>query len=1013
METVVSPPAWLSDAPYWAWEIVGDFLAAHELDGAAAVRSRASDLGSPRRELFELKEALTACEDGDIELAASLIAANSSTAPVVEIARSRIGNDPDAVLATVRLSRIEQSEDSEMALFGLGMIAWAHAEKDEVQLAIDTTKRAIERFPDRGSLFLREALLTLSLAGRAAMGSAASDRLFRRAAELAIEARDRHRRWKGPSALAVKVASDALGALADPERVLALTTQAPDGEATHEEAKHLEVRSARAKALVFLQRNAELAAMDLGGVSEFDACLVRATQARNRGDENAVQLMRNAVASASDEGTRIAALYGLALFGEIDEDAVLALSVDAAADSALVRAVAAYHLENYKEAVQLLIPYRAESVVHTHWLAEAQAKTGSVEDAIGTLIRAAEVLGAPSLREEAAYLLLDDQKFDRAEMVAGRALLEDPPPAVEQRLRMLLVAIAERRKDWQTMFTYADALTSRFDDDIQGPWAAVLALCRQEKRRDAWQYMTSHGLSPFDEHTALIEIGLRGVFDTTPEGVERVLVLASQYSDSESVVAAAIGILMSGGDRLPFDDEHRMRLGRLTDEFVEQYPHSPLLMAIDASDIEDLRREMKTRLAPGAEDTHELANRVRNGHLPYGALQFIRSLPYAELLIERAAGSLTAIFPEKSRCETERVTVADAIGGRVVVDTSVVVLCELTGIALNDVGSRFGDLVVPDELVIDARRATTSLAEPVEAYLGYSPAIDELVMSPVDSDERNRLLGVAKRVAQVLEGLDVMPSGGLVWPERCGESDFAPWDAAVRLAADLDCVLWADDIMLRRLAESVGVPTFGSYAVVEVLNADDPPASIPEIDEFKRELVRQRIADVPLTYSELSTIAIEFDYSPFPAGLVLARPGSWSDPTATLAWHRESLRHSLAGPDRNQALSWVHCASLGSGFSVESDMRTSMVGVVLADALLVAADPHLTSPLVAACRAAWHQVDPSGALDALPRAIEILLEILVPILGIKDATHYVAYLFSAAESNDRSAATSVLLGVRS
>ena len=82
-----------------------------------------------------------------------------------------------------------------------------------------------------------------------------------------------------------------------------------------------------AHALLSLGRVEELDRLDLEHVGSAEGTLIRALQARDRGDADALDLMRVALASAEDGRSRLMALEGLAMFGEVDEVALASLGV--------------------------------------------------------------------------------------------------------------------------------------------------------------------------------------------------------------------------------------------------------------------------------------------------------------------------------------------------------------------------------------------------------------------------------------------------------------------------------------------------------------------------------------------------------------------------------------------------------------------------------------------------------------------------------------------------------------
>ena len=115
-----------------------------------------------------------------------------------------------------------------------------------------------------------------------------------------------------------------------------------------------------------------------------------------------------------------------------------------------------------------------------------------------------------------------------------------------------------------------------------------------------------------------------------------------------------------------------------------------------------------------------------------------------------------------------------------------------------------------------------------------------------------------------------------------------PWDASIRVALHRQCALWCDDLAMRRLAEHVGVATFGTWALYEALASAPAGAWLPPPTEMKMRLLRARIADVPITVPELVDATDRSAVLDFAVSAYLSRPLPWtSDLQATLELFRE------------------------------------------------------------------------------------------------------------------------------
>ena len=281
------PPEWLQNAHGLAWEAIASFMSAHRLSGFESLLHRAMALDSPSSDLYRVQEAVSAAGEGNRGRAEELLERVSNEYVLVDAAWARINDDAAAVVAAVRATSAHESPDSSVALVGVSFLVWAHCEMDQIEIAIGVLDDASRRFPDRGSLYLNRALLKLELARRLASEGTDRHDLLESASELALEARDRFRAWRGPAAQAVDVAAQALLQLNQPQRAHDLTAAAPAGEATAEEAEDASVVNRLAQALLSLDRPEEIERLDLDLLDGSEGTLIRAFVVRSRGDANA------------------------------------------------------------------------------------------------------------------------------------------------------------------------------------------------------------------------------------------------------------------------------------------------------------------------------------------------------------------------------------------------------------------------------------------------------------------------------------------------------------------------------------------------------------------------------------------------------------------------------------------------------------------------------------------------------------------------------------------------------
>ena len=1005
-----NPPGWLTEAGYAVWEAISDFIDAHDLGSSDSTRRRAIGAGSPRSELYLIHRAETLAEQENREDAEDLLAQVPSDHPLVPAVRALIAGDPSGAVEAITTAGLHEAEDQDLARYSTARLASAYMRLDRFDLATDVLRDANERFPDRARLLLHQANTTLGMVDLVALGSSSNHDLLSEAAEVALQSRDLFRTWDGPSHLAVATAMQALLAMQDPQRAADIASVPPHGEATESEAAAPHVRAALADAFLMLGRYRDIDTLRLEGIEASEATRIRAMQATGLGDDLALPRMRRAFAQATDEPSRLRTLFGMACLGEVDETA---LSEIPEADAALFRGVAALQRGDTSEAITILMPYRRESTAHAYYLARAQHDTGQTDDAVATLTDAAQHLGADSLHEPAVEMLFERRRLNEAASLAADALARAPSPAVRHRLRTNLVAIAERRQDWQAMESYGRAAVWDIPQDQQMAWAVVYSLHRQVKNQQAWGYLVANSLVPFNEETAQLAIVVCNTVDAPKQDAGPVLQIANMYADSEQVTSLAISALMTGGDRFRLSDAQRSQLSDLTEDFFTRFPDSEILWSYSIDEPEDAVEIMENLTKARATLLEPLVERVRYGRLPYGALHRVGGLPYAELLLSVAAGWITAISADEQRRERERRAAAGAFGAAVAIDTSVVAAGMRAELDVRRLGQIFESVLVGDELLIDARLAVASTSQPVAGRAFYDPVLGQASLSMVDAQQHAAMQDLTERALETLNGWQSVSSGPLPPPEIAEEDSLRPWDAAIRVALDRQCALWCDDLCLRDLAESVGIAAFGTWALYEMLVSTPAGAWLPRPLDMKLQLLRAGIADIPISLPELAQAVDENDTRDDIVGAYLSRPLAWSrDLPKTLNWYLSRVSVLAAEGHEFRVAGLLHAGSYGLGAAVDGSNRSGAIGALLAATIGRVADSSMVPALVAASRYAAGHLDSAGGSDPLQDAVRHLLSSLEGEIGPGPAAQTVVQMFSEAEPPDRHAVTSIVLGDR-
>ena len=497
-----------------------------------------------------------------------------------------------------------------------------------------------------------------------------------------------------------------------------------------------------------------------------------------------------------------------------------------------------------------------------------------------------------------------------------------------RRLLCALVEIVQSRCDWPAMEQHARKLLEEFPDETMAIWAIVHSQLSRGDGLAAWRVISEHDAKPFDKDTAMSSIRAYMSAETA-SGTERLLDIASEFAHDEEVAGGALMALMLRADGTQMTEAERSRLAAAFDSHFERFDEGQILRRFEFATAEDAIETMESMTAAPSIEQLQVLGLIRLGQAPYGMLQQLRMLPYAELLVVVAAGHLTAVSLDDEERERERDAARSALGGVVAADTSVAALAVHAGISIDESTASFKSVLIADDLVTDARSAVVSASLPVGGSAFNDPVAGGLRLTDTQEYHAHHREKVA-RLADILQRWRSVPSGGLAarWDDETAELeavDLSPWDASLRVASNRQCALWCDDIALRRWARSEGIPTFGTFALWEVLTARTDTSLSLTLAELKGSLLREGIADVPLTWDELTAIA-DVDSTGRAAFNFLARPASWHHPPSTFQWYSERLDQAAASEDTSVMFGLLRAASCG--FATSRSDRSIWYGVM-------------------------------------------------------------------------------------
>jgi hypothetical protein len=1030
----------LADQPGWLahsesshlWAAVAEFAAAYEArEGAVEAFVRAADIGGPEAPRFMARAALAAAGDDLEEYSYELLERARELArgphPFVEVVAAAIEASSGEAMASELAVRQAASRVLEATE--------AHGEGDPlVDMMRGRALAMLERTSD--ALAVYEAILRNHPANAAAALEVARLLLARwaadqsespvydleRAREMALQARDLRRGWRGDNAEAAAMAAQATSFLGDVEAILKITLPPPQGEATEAESASDQVKVQASYAILRNgdpQRALELAE-SIANPVESDLVRAACFKGMPGADDLAKDAYKRALQASAGSSERIRAYFGLAELGEWPLPGLDDLQQQDREVYDLIVAEAELAHGATEDAVRLYRKWR-ESPRALEALVALYLRKDRIDDAVEVLRDGAERHRNPELRFRAAHVLISAGRYEDAEVEARRAM--DAVPAGSRQhhlLRKLRVQLAAKLDKWSEVEEQARA---GLEEHIEIPdmrWALVLARYNLHRPEAAFEEMNREPvLEPRDETEAVLAIQLYRLEAHTPQGVRKVLDIADRFAASEQVSAAAFmaAIEMSSDIEMFSDTELPLsivgRIRSLQNEFFERFPESSAIVRLQDDDeealVEKLIGYLKETVAPGAPQYEEIIREVISGSRPYGFLSVFAGRPYAEALIKRAAGFLPVASANADVAVAEHETAAHALDDSVVVETSALHTFGLLTLDAKDLLANFRRVLVPAEVLDDALAARESLSLRSTATMGWDPRSDRPTLIEIEEDRAEAWARAADRLVERIRKCEVAPRSPKdeepAVPERA-----RPWLGPVEMAKGRNLPLFSDDSVLRAAARAEGIATFGTLSLLTVL-LDDGKISEEDYKNALMDLRRNRAADLPVDAEQIMALAAEHDWQVGPATFSFTRPALWRDPPHALALYRECITGVLK---RDEAIlpDWCAAAAIGFARSAPTQPVAQSVGAVLAYTLLTISllagelKTELFGPLLVASRQASQNW---GGVDPLPAATEVLRDMLPVDVGKSNASQIFARLVEGLDPADRNIALQAYL----
>jgi hypothetical protein len=635
---------------------------------------------------------------------------------------------------------------------------------------------------------------------------------------------------------------------------------------------------------------------------------------------------RAVLAAPINEGQRVWALSQLAGLGcwplpELDAMAENSLLAPGMYDLLRARALAAQgHPER---ALALLRAHLGTTSLAAEEYARLLHSLGRVDECVAACDRAGNRFGETRLDLFALDVLTGAGRIDEV-LNRGNAFLARPdlPLHLRQEARGKLYDVYVRRRDWSQCERLAGAGLSevvRVEDDLGAGRVDPLTLpasageqLREYRRQYAWMLVINQfnqgdvdrALFTMDDHNpeirSPVEAGawadLQRIRGWTPDTAQRALELA-QRSDMPATVVGQILFSLIQAVPSPTDGDpaaalpspltgpgssasmqmpaaFHEQLGDLWRTFMQH--QGPQRFRPLTGDGDQLLAQLRAMLEPGAARQVLAHQAVWYGQTPVGFISAAAGTPYLLSLVEQRAQILPAVTAAQGVYEHERTCAVGALGQRISVEPTALYLCAAVLDDWATVSVAFSGLLLAEPAAHDilnshvAARAMTNVA----GHLGLNPRGGQLHISETTAAQKAEILRrtsavhVAAQDCQVVAVAD-LDTLGTRHPIELVGAFLAPLALAI---AD-GVALYSDDVVLRDLARSRGVPCFGTLALLDALAGERGHVADPAVQ--LRTLFTHHVVDLPAV-AQLILALPQDDYTiSDPLLINLARPATW------------------------------------------------------------------------------------------------------------------------------------------
>lgn len=931
-------PDWLTNASAAATVAVGEWCRAFNLDDSAILCFEAAAERGFLPDELRFKAAMSALHAPRVDDFHRLVEMLDMAADTVwlTVARAVHAANPDAVVAAIDDAHTE-SHPTLLLYKATGLIDIGRS-NDALRLLragkIEHGRMSAIR------LVIAQALL--NRAGDTSSTSPSGDRV--EALHEAVAGRDLVRVWGGRSAPYVLLAMRAAGELGDYGRLRSLGTPEPEGEATADEAADDQVKFETTRATML----ADDVDLDLSSLKlpAFETAYLAAFRWA-AGDPTDVFFELWDLSESEDQKVQAWLLAADAGVDPLPGASELAGRDDVVAD--MVRANVAFVGGDTDGALRILREHPGHKMCALR-VAHLLDTLNRPQEAVAQYRLVARVARDPSVLRRAAELSTELRDFD-AVVELTAAMLAGLPPGMSDRRRIhqLRARAFEGLHSWSELDVAARQWDAELNDD-EAKWLRAWALYRQGFAREAWDLLAKASLMPDTEQTARLWVDLCAKYTESATPVADLLDVQQRFPVSEPVANLVIAGVFDLGTRgareadLPVDVQ--VRFNQLVQEHAGE-PGSDA--AIVRFEVPEDPAEFLDAQAPALKARHEaFADLVRQalfGEIPYGLLASATGHSYALTLVQKAAGAF--IVGEGTIPSAEIEAAAAAFNLTVVADLSALATRVMSPATMTRISSLFAEVRVVSAHVADASAAASDRSLHASMSLEWDPSLGRVVPRETDQEELARTRERSRALATLVTQLSVVSWETVrhLVPEKHSvhdDPDLA-WLAAVDYAKATELPLWVDDLALRRMAASEGIPVFGTLAAAEVARSRGVISEL-ELGSLHSALLDEWCFDVPLTYESVLRRGVLSNWKPQPLLQALCRPYVWQLGDTSPGDFASELLLSVAHLNPTMLPAWSSCVAQGVvrllGHERVPELGESIVALT---AIFASLDPEITA----------------------------------------------------------------------